>query len=185
MKSLNLPRRPTNDEDKHRICTSTLKMRIGMNGVAMHTSTTGDMQGRVSTWPIDLLPPNVPIESPRWHTDQTDVLKTYTCTLNVRAQAHSNADSRSRPASASITTDLHARGAVSRMGESEVIRDQMDALDPCTYARIIVDESKSCKHVRNSRLTYQKHKNAYRRPSEARKPNGCVGRVHLCIERCE
>ena len=54
MKSLNLPRRPTNDENKHRTCANALKMRIDMNGVAMHASTTGDMQGCVSTWPMDL-----------------------------------------------------------------------------------------------------------------------------------
>ena len=54
MKSLNLPRRPTNDEDKRRTSVSTLKMRIDMNGVAMHASTAGDMQGCISTWPMEL-----------------------------------------------------------------------------------------------------------------------------------
>ena len=83
--------------------------------------------------------------------------------------------------SASITPDLPTRGAVSRMGEPEEIRDQMDMLDLCTYMQIIVNESKSCKHVKNSGLTSQKHKSAYRRPSEARKPNGCIRRMHLCI----
>ena len=43
MKSLNLPRRPTNNEDKHRTCVIALKMHIDMNGVAMHASMTGDM----------------------------------------------------------------------------------------------------------------------------------------------
>ena len=89
-------------------------------------------------------------------------------TQDLDMQAHGNADSWSRPTSALITPDLPTRGAASHMGEPEEIGDQMDALDPCTYARIIVNESKSCRHVRNSGLTCQKHKSAYRRPSEAR-----------------
>ena len=70
------------------------------------------------------------------------------------------------------------------MGEPEEIKDQTDASDACTYAQIISNESRNPANVSDSGLTCQRYKNTYRWPSEARKPNGCAGSVHLCVERC-
>ena len=103
----------------------------------------------------------------------------------VRWSTVTHSDSSSRPANASITQDLPARGAVSHMGEPGEIKDQMDASDVCTYAQIIANKSRNPAKKSNSRITCQRRKNSYRWPSEARKPNGCVGRVHLCVEHCE
>ena len=73
----------------------------------------------VSIHLIDPEPPDSPTGNARQHLDLPDELESHTNTLNMRRHAHGDVDGSNTPENASVTPDLPARGAVSRMGEPE------------------------------------------------------------------
>ena len=120
----------------------------------------------------------------RGHRDVPDIQnKTYTTgnateyinTVEIPWKHPTYLEGQCGPADTSITPDLLARGVVSRMGEPEEIGDQTDASYLCAYHCKRV--KKSCKHVRNSGLTCQRHKNTSRQYSEA----GCRTDVSIVV----
>ena len=73
----------------------------------------------VSICLIDPEPPDSPTGNARQHSDLPDGLESHTNTLKMRRHVHGDVDGSNTPESVSVTPDLPARGAVSRVGEPE------------------------------------------------------------------
>ena len=75
----------------------------------------------VSIHLIDPELPDSPTRNARQHSDLPDELEGHTNTLNMHRHAHGDVDvdGSNTPENVSVTPDLPARGAVSRMGEPE------------------------------------------------------------------
>ena len=85
-----------------------LNMRMDTPGDAVHAKKAGDTQRHVRICLIDPEPPDSPTGSPRRHANLPNKLESHT---------YGGVDSSNTPENASVTPDLPARGAVSRMGE--------------------------------------------------------------------
>ena len=110
-----------------------LKMRRATHGDGVHAKMAGDTYRHVGIRQNYSEQPASPTRSPRQHTDLLNELEGHVNTPNMHRYAHSDVDGSNAPEKVSVTPNLPARGALSRMNEPEGPGDSMDAPDAYTY----------------------------------------------------
>ena len=176
------------DEVEPRSHAGMPNMRVDTHGIAVHANTARNTQRRVSTWPTDPKPQDLPTGCTKPCRDGTDGLESCPDTQTAHVHVQDVGYKSNKPANASVKLDLPARGAEPCVGEPNRLECPTDASDVCTCVQSDVDDSRrptnNSERVRRSQNSCKKSSSPAKPlkmcPEEPKKPGSRVDASSGC-----